>query len=128
MICLSCLVFWIGSQNPSLHFFFLFLLSKKQFFCFFTILLFTSLSSFLQVLLLLSFISFFSFNFDYIFGPNSTQQDIYDNCAKKSVENFLLGYNSAIIIHGQNNSGKSYTMYGKNDDNNLKGIISRVFI
>ena len=33
----------------------------------------------------------FSFNFDYIFGPNSTQQDIYDNCAKKSVENFLLG-------------------------------------
>ena len=68
----------------------------------------------------------FSFNFDYIFGPNSTQQDIYDNCAKKSVENFLLGYNSAIIIHGQNSSGKSYTMYGKNDDNNLKGIISRV--
>lgn len=68
----------------------------------------------------------FSFNFDYIFGPNSTQQDIYDNCAKKSVENFLLGYNSAIIIHGQNNSGKSYTMYGKNDDNNLKGIIPRV--
>ena len=68
----------------------------------------------------------FSFNFDYIFGPNSTQQDIYDNCAKKSVENFLLGYNSAIIIHGQNNSGKSYTMSGKNDDNNLKGIIPRV--
>ena len=68
----------------------------------------------------------FSFNFDYIFGPNSTQQDIYDNCAKKSVENFLLGYNSAIIIHGQNNSGKSYTMSGKNDDNNLKGIIPKV--
>ena len=68
----------------------------------------------------------FSFNFDYIFGPNSTQQDIYDNCAKKSVENFLLGYNSAIIIHGQNNSGKSYTMSGKNDDSNLKGIIPRV--
>ena len=68
----------------------------------------------------------FSFNFDYIFGPNSTQQDIYDNCAKKSVENFLLGYNSAIIIHGQNSSGKSYTMSGKNDDNNLKGIIPRV--
>ena len=68
----------------------------------------------------------FSFNFDYIFGSNSTQQDIYDNCAKKSVENFLLGYNSAIIIHGQNNSGKSYTMSGKNDDNNLKGIIPRV--
>ena len=68
----------------------------------------------------------YSFNFDYIFTPNSTQQDIYDNCAKKSVENFLLGYNSAIIIHGQNNSGKSYTMTGKIEDNNLKGIIPRV--
>ena len=67
----------------------------------------------------------YSFNFDYIFTPNSTQQDIYDNCAKKSVENFLLGYNSAIIIHGQNNSGKSYTMTGKIEDNNLKGIIPR---
>ena len=68
----------------------------------------------------------FSFNFDYIFDQNSTQQDIYDNCAKTSVENFLLGYNSAIIIHGQNSSGKSYTMTGKSDDNNLKGIIPRV--
>ena len=68
----------------------------------------------------------YSFNFDYIFTPNSTQQDIYDNCAKKSVENFLLGYNSAIIIHGQNNSGKSYTMTGKIEDNNLKGIIPRI--
>ena len=68
----------------------------------------------------------FSFNFDYIFNPNSTQQDIYDNCAKKSVENFLLGYNSAIILHGQNSSGKSYTMTGKTDDSNLKGIIPRV--
>ena len=68
----------------------------------------------------------FSFNFDYIFNPNSTQQDIYDNCAKKSVENFLLGYNSAIILHGQNGSGKSYTMTGKTDDSNLKGIIPRV--
>ena len=68
----------------------------------------------------------FSFNFDYIFNPNSTQQDIYDNCAKKAVENFLLGYNSAIILHGQNSSGKSYTMTGKTDDSNLKGIIPRV--
>ena len=25
----------------------------------------------------------YSFNFDYIFTPNSTQQNIYDNCAKK---------------------------------------------
>ena len=25
----------------------------------------------------------YSFNFGYIFTPNSTQQNIYDNCAKK---------------------------------------------
>ena len=68
----------------------------------------------------------YTFDFNHIFLPKDTQQDVYDNCAKKSVENFLLGYNSAIIIHGQNKTGKSYTMTGKIDDNNLKGIIPRV--
>ena len=68
----------------------------------------------------------YTFDFNHIFFPNDTQQDVYDICAKKSVENFLLGYNSAIIIHGQKKTGKSYTMTGKIDDNNLKGIIPRV--
>ena len=68
----------------------------------------------------------FSFNFDQIFPSNTSQQDIYEKCVKKTVKNFLLGYNCAIITHGQNNTGKSYTMMGKIDDNNLKGIIPRV--
>ena len=67
----------------------------------------------------------YSFNFDQIFPPNSTQQDIYENCGKKSVDNFVLGYNSAIVIHGQKNSGKSYTMNGNIEDSNIKGIIPR---
>ena len=67
----------------------------------------------------------FSFNFDQIFPPNTTQQEIYEKCAKKSVENFLLGYNCAIVTHGQSDSGKNYTMTGKIDDNGLKGIIPR---
>ena len=67
----------------------------------------------------------FSFNFDYIFPPNSSQQDIYEKCTKNYVETFLLGYNSAIITHGQNNSGKSYTMIGKIYDDDLKGIMPR---
>ena len=68
----------------------------------------------------------FSFNFDHIFPPNSSQEEIYNICARNSVENFLLGYNSSIIIHGEKGSGKSYTMNGKISDNNLKGIIPRV--
>ena len=67
----------------------------------------------------------FSFDFDKIFPPNSTQQEIYENCAKKSVENFLMGYNNVIITHGQSDSGKNYTMTWKIDDGNLKGIIPR---
>lgn len=67
----------------------------------------------------------FSFNFDQIFPPNTTQQEIYEKCAKKSVENFLLGYNCAIVTHGQSDSGKNYTMTGKINDNGLKGIIPR---
>ena len=68
----------------------------------------------------------FSFNFEHIFPPNSSQEEIYNICARNSVENFLLGYNSSIIIHGEIGSGKSYTMNGKINDNNLKGIIPRV--
>ena len=67
----------------------------------------------------------FDFTFDKIFKPDSTQQEIYENSAKKSVENFLIGYNSVIITHGQNGSGKSYTMTGNIDNNDLKGIIPR---
>ena len=68
----------------------------------------------------------YSFNFDQIYPSKTNQQDIYEKCVKKTVEKFLLGYNCAIITHGQNDTGKSYTMIGKIEDNNLKGIIPRV--
>ena len=68
----------------------------------------------------------YSFNFDQIYPSKTNQRDIYEKCVKKTVEKFLLGYNCAIITHGQNDTGKSYTMIGKIEDNNLKGIIPRV--
>lgn len=38
----------------------------------------------------------------------------------------LSGFNGTIFAYGQTSSGKTHTMQGKIDDENLKGIIPRV--
>jgi hypothetical protein len=41
-----------------------------------------------------------SFTFDYVYGPESTQQFVYDNTAKSAVLSVLEGYNSTILAYG----------------------------
>ncbi|CAG8482739.1 23172_t:CDS:2 [Rhizophagus irregularis] len=61
------------------------------------------------------------FSYDYVFGPESTQQDVYDKAIVKLVDNFLEAY-------GQTSSGKTHTM-GTADSHSIppesKGIIPR---
>ncbi|CAI2161819.1 17640_t:CDS:2 [Funneliformis geosporum] len=69
-----------------------------------------------------------SFSFDYVFGPEATQHDVYDKAIVKLVENFLEGYNVTILAYGQTSSGKTHTM-GTADNTSIppesKGIIPR---
>ncbi|CAG8489518.1 9049_t:CDS:2, partial [Acaulospora colombiana] len=69
------------------------------------------------------------FQFDFVFGPESTQQEIYDNIAVESlIENFLEGFNVTILAYGQTSSGKTFTMGTADNDlipSNQKGIIPR---
>ncbi|CAG8490449.1 4939_t:CDS:2 [Funneliformis mosseae] len=69
-----------------------------------------------------------AFNFDYVFGPEATQHDVYDKAIVKLVENFLEGYNVTILAYGQTSSGKTHTM-GTADNTSIppeaKGIIPR---
>jgi hypothetical protein len=44
--------------------------------------------------------------------PCCSQQDVYDKCAKQSVQHCLDGYNCSIFAYGQTGSGKTYTMTG----------------
>lgn len=68
-----------------------------------------------------------SFTFDRVFGPESTQQDIYSYSIKSTVEDVLSGYNGTILAYGQTGSGKSYTMLGPSIKDDLtKGLIPRI--
>ncbi|CAG8700627.1 11331_t:CDS:2, partial [Scutellospora calospora] len=51
-----------------------------------------------------------TFTFDHVFGPDSTQKDIYDRCIKSMVDKFLEGFNVTILAYGQTSSGKTHTM------------------
>mmetsp|Transcript_30539 Transcript_30539/g.74381 ORF Transcript_30539/g.74381 Transcript_30539/m.74381 type:complete len:1391 (+) Transcript_30539:190-4362(+) len=62
------------------------------------------------------------FNFDYVFPPNSTQEQLFINVAKATVDDILAGYNGTIFAYGQTGSGKTYTMFGETKN---KGIIPR---
>jgi hypothetical protein len=45
-------------------------------------------------------ITFHTFAFDYVYGPDSTQQSVYDTTAKHAVSSVLEGYNATILAYG----------------------------
>lgn len=53
-----------------------------------------------------------SFHFDGVFGPTSTQTDVYREVALPIVAYARLGYNGSILMYGQTGSGKTHTMRG----------------
>ncbi|CAG8619378.1 12174_t:CDS:2, partial [Gigaspora rosea] len=69
-----------------------------------------------------------TWTFDKVFGPESSQKDVYDQAIKNMVDKFLEGFNVTILAYGQTSSGKTYTMGTSNEYSQLpetKGIIPR---
>uniref|UniRef100_A0A8C9G3F2 Kinesin motor domain-containing protein n=1 Tax=Pavo cristatus TaxID=9049 RepID=A0A8C9G3F2_PAVCR len=86
--------------------------------------------------------------FDRVFQSNTSQEQVYNDCAKKIVKDVLEGYNGTIFAYGQTSSGKTHTMevrqlkivffqyhvhlfspqwcYGKLHDPDGMGIIPRI--
>ncbi|XP_075789464.1 kinesin heavy chain isoform X2 [Pelodiscus sinensis] len=64
--------------------------------------------------------------FDRVLPPNTTQEQVYNACAKQIVKDVLEGYNGTIFAYGQTSSGKTHTMEGKLHDSQLMGIIPRI--
>ncbi|KAJ8282625.1 hypothetical protein COCON_G00051440 [Conger conger] len=67
-----------------------------------------------------------SYVFDRVLPPNTTQEHVYNTCAKQIVKDVLGGYNGTIFAYGQTSSGKTHTMEGKLHDSQLMGIIPRI--
>ncbi|ROL54507.1 Kinesin heavy chain isoform 5C [Anabarilius grahami] len=64
--------------------------------------------------------------FDRVLPPNTTQEQVYDACAKQIVKDVLGGYNGTIFAYGQTSSGKTHTMEGQLHNAQLMGIIPRI--
>ena len=67
------------------------------------------------------------FNYDRIFQETINQKEVFEICGKGVVDSVLDGYNGTIFTYGQTGTGKTYTMVGQFEDNELKGIIPRSF-
>ena len=68
-----------------------------------------------------------NFSFDAVFAHDVKQKYIYDTCAHSVVESVLSGYNGTIFAYGQTGAGKTFTMEGKTDVAELRGIIPNSF-
>lgn len=68
-----------------------------------------------------------SFMFDYVYPPNSEQREIYDEVTFPLVESVFEGYNGTIFAYGQTGCGKTFTMMGKFDVPEERGIIPNAF-
>ena len=53
-----------------------------------------------------------TFKFDNVFDKETSQQEVYEKCAKSALHSALQGYNSTIIAYGQTGTGKTFTMEG----------------
>eukprot|EP01083_Nonionella_stella_P288157 980686_1 len=68
-----------------------------------------------------------TFAFDHVYGADSTQQQIFEEAARPIVDSVIDGYNGTIFAYGQTGTGKTFTMEGVIDDDNLKGIMPNTF-
>ncbi|KAM7422903.1 hypothetical protein PAMA_010778 [Pampus argenteus] len=67
-----------------------------------------------------------SYMFDQVFPTSTTQEQVYNTCAKQIVKDVLGGYNGTIFAYGQTSSGKTHTMEGNLHDPQGMGIIPRI--
>ncbi|XP_041472776.1 kinesin-related protein 5-like [Lytechinus variegatus] len=65
------------------------------------------------------------FEFAGVFGPTSTQDEVFDSVASHIVDGFLSGYNGTIFAYGQTGSGKTFTIEGGAKSYSDRGLAPR---
>eukprot|EP00474_Spongospora_subterranea_P000960 CRZ01418.1 hypothetical protein [Spongospora subterranea] len=70
------------------------------------------------------------FTYDFCFGQDARQAEMYEQCVEPLLKSFVQGFNSTVMAYGQTGSGKSHTMgtesNGLSTPNEEKGILPRV--
>ncbi|CAG05136.1 unnamed protein product, partial [Tetraodon nigroviridis] len=57
-----------------------------------------------------------------VYGPDTTQKDLFDGTVKDLVKHVLEGGNSLVFTYGATNAGKTFTFLGPDTD---PGILPR---
>ncbi|XP_025407254.1 kinesin-like protein KIF19 [Sipha flava] len=52
------------------------------------------------------------YEFDAVFGEDSTQDEVYEKTTKSLVKDILVGFNATVFAYGATGSGKTHTMVG----------------
>jgi kinesin family protein 18/19 len=63
--------------------------------------------------------------FDYAFGENSTQVEVFDKTTRFLIDGVLQGFNATVFAYGATGAGKTYTMLG---ELNSPGLMLMTFI
>lgn len=63
-----------------------------------------------------------NYAFDHVFGPDSTQEEVFNKTAEPLVSRVLSGYNQTLFAYGATGCGKTHTITGSKED---PGIIVR---
>lgn len=51
-----------------------------------------------------------SFTYDFVFGPEESQNSVYETAVKELLPKIFQGYNVTVLAYGQTGSGKTFTM------------------
>lgn len=66
-----------------------------------------------------------SFHYDGVFGPETSQAQVYAECVGPTLSKFVAGINVCVFTYGQTGSGKTWTMLGDQAHESSLGIIPR---
>ncbi|CAG0897459.1 unnamed protein product [Cyprideis torosa] len=58
----------------------------------------------------------YDYRFAQVFGPDCTQEELFDVTTQESIKNLLNGKNSLMYTYGVSGSGKTFTVTGTNDN------------
>ena len=57
-----------------------------------------------------------SYGYDFVFGENTTQDEVYESTTASLIKQVVEGYSATIMAYGATGSGKTYTMVGKGEN------------
>ena len=60
-----------------------------------------------------------TFSYDFIYGPDSTQDQVFNQIGMSIIDNTFKGYNTCVFAYGQTGTGKSHSMMGSTEQSGL---------